>query len=281
VVGTGYSRVLVSDLTKRYGLLEALAGVSFRIEGGQIVALLGPNGSGKTTTFKCMLGVIDFDGSVEISGMPVKSRGKEARRLIGYLPQTPAFDAGDTVERVLQFLAELKGAQRSRVGLLLERVQLVNERQMKVGEISGGMRQRLALAAALLSDPPVLLLDEPTANLDIESRAQFRALLGDLRDEGKTILLSTHFSESIHGLADRYIMLKQGRKVMDLGADELSPVKGTRAVVDLNGTAPSAFLSALKEIGVGPERINMLGTNPADALAHALTSGDEDEETPR
>jgi len=268
-------------VTKRYGRLEALAGISFTIEPGQIVALLGPNGSGKTTTFKCILGVTAFDGSIEIAGRPVKTQGKNARRLIGYLPQTPAFDPGDTAEGVLRFLADLKGADRRRVDLLLERVKLTDERLMKVGEISGGMRQRLALAAALLSDPPVLLLDEPTANLDTDSRKQFRMLLAELRQEGKTVLLSTHFIEGLQGLADRFIVLKQGRVVLDIVADELEKKKGNRVVFDLNGTAPSAFVSALSDIGVGPERIALVEANLEDLLAGALDFPGGSEETPR
>jgi len=281
VSATGHSPVVVSRLTKRYGRLEALVGVSFTIEPGQIVALLGPNGSGKTTTFKCILGVTAFYGSIEIAGRPVKTQGKNARRLIGYLPQTPAFDPGDTADGVLRFLADLKGADRRRVDLLLERVKLTDERLMKVGEISGGMRQRLALAAALLSDPPVLLLDEPTANLDTDSRKQFRELLAELRQEGKTVLLSTHFIEGLQGLADRFIVLKQGRVVLDVAADELEKKKGNRVVVDLNGTAPSAFLSALSDIGVGPERIAVAEANLEDLLAGALGFPGGSEETPR
>jgi len=281
VFGTGHAPVVVSDVTKRYGRLEALAGISFTIEPGQIVALLGPNGSGKTTTFKCILGVTGFDGSIEIAGRPVKTQGKDARRLIGYLPQTPAFDPGDTPIGVLRFLADLKGADRRRVDLLLERVDLTDERLMKVGEISGGMRQRLALAAALLSDPPVLLLDEPTANLDTDSRKQFRMLLAELRQEGKTVLLSTHFIEGLQGLADRLIVLKQGRVVLDIAADELEKKKGNRVVVDLNGTAPSAFVSALSDIGVGPERIALVEANLEDLLAGALDFPGGSEETPR
>ena len=281
VSATGHSPVVVSGLTKRYGRLEALGDVSFTIEPGQIVAVLGPNGSGKTTTFKCILGVTAFDGSIEIAGRPVKTQGKNARRLIGYLPQTPAFDPGDTAEGVLRFLADLKGADRRRVDLLLERVKLTDERLMKVGEISGGMRQRLALAAALLSDPPVLLLDEPTANLDTDSRKQFRMLLAELRQEGKTVLLSTHFIEGLQGLADRLIVLKQGRVVLDIAADELEKKKGNRVVVDLNGTAPSAFLAALSDIGVGPERIAVAESNLEDLLASALDFPGGSEETRR
>jgi len=271
--------IMVNGLTKRYGRLRALEDVSFTVKGGQIVALLGPNGSGKTTTFKCILGVTEFDGSVEVAGTAVRSQGKKARHLIGYLPQTPAFDPSDTADGVLQFLADLKGADPRRVDALLDRVRLTDERAMKIGEISGGMRQRLALAAALLADPPVLLLDEPTGNLDIESRKQFHELLASLRQEGKAILLSTHFIDSIHGLADEFIVLEHGRVVLDALADELGNKSGRRYVVNLNGTAPTAFLSALSDIGVGPERVAAAEADLEELLARELASrhGNEQE----
>ena len=162
----------VTGLVKAYGPVRALDGVSFSIGQGVVVALLGPNGAGKTTTIKCILGVTDFEGSVEVDGLAVKGRGKAARRRIGYLSQSPAFGERDTCREALEFLADLKGVERRRIGELLELVNLPGHADSRVSHLSGGMRQRLALAAALLADPPVLLLDEPTASLDAESRRE-------------------------------------------------------------------------------------------------------------
>jgi len=265
--------VRVEGLTKRYGRLHALDRVTFSLGRGEIVALLGPNGAGKTTTFKCMLGVTRFDGSIEVNGVDVRRNGKEVRRQIGYLPQTPAFDPGDTCEQVLEFLAELKGSNPARVRQLLERVRLAEQKSVPVGQLSGGMRQRLALAAALLSDPPLLLLDEPTANLDTESRAEFHDLLVQLRAEGRAILLSTHFIDSLSEITGRVIVLREGKIVLDATVDDLRRgAPGQRFLVNVNGTAPALLMDALQKIGIGAERVTQIDTHFDDLLTAALAA---------
>ena len=274
--------VKATGLTKRYGKVRALDGLTFTLGAGEIVALLGPNGAGKTTTFKCLLGVTGFDGVVEVNGISVKSNGKEVRRQIGYLPQTPAFDSGDTCEQVLQFLAELKGSNPARAAERLERVHLTEQRRMQVGRLSGGMRQRLALAAALLSDPPLLLLDEPTANLDADSRREFHELLLELRDEGRTIVLSTHFVDSLIEITDRVIVLEQGRLALDATMEELRGGKrGRRFLVNVNGTDPGVLLDALQGIGIEAERVTQVNTHFEEMLAAALAAGSQEGEEPK
>lgn len=271
----GSPMLLVSGLAKSYGAVRALDGVSFSVEPGTVVALLGSNGAGKTTTLKCVLGVIDFEGEVEVAGIPVKRRGKEARRRIGYLPQTPALGDGDTCREALAFLADLKGAGRERIDDLLRLVNLWDQRDAKVAHLSGGMRQRLALAAALLSDPPLLLLDEPTANLDVESRREFYELIGRLRDEGKTIVLSTHVLDRLGDLADRVIILHRGRVAVD-GApgDLLRNTSQQRFVVTVNGRGPGPLFEALREAGIDADRVRPADVRWEDLLAGVL--GDED-----
>lgn len=274
--------VKATGLTKRYGKVRALDGLTFTLGAGEIVALLGPNGAGKTTTFKCLLGVTGFDGVVEVNGISVKSNGKEVRRQIGYLPQTPAFDSGDTCEQVLQFLAELKGSNPARAAELLERVHLTEQRRVQVGRLSGGMRQRLALAAALLSNPPLLLLDEPTANLDADSRREFHELLLELRDEGRSIVLSTHFVDSLVEITDRVIVLKQGRLALDATMEELRGGKrGRRFLVNVNGTDPGVLLDALQGIGIEAERVTQVNTHFEEMLAAALAAGSQEGEEPK
>ncbi len=273
----------VEGLVKAYGPLRAVDGASFSVGAGSVVALLGPNGAGKTTTFKCILGVTRFEGTIEVDGLSVTERGKEVRRRLGYLPQTPALSDGDTCRQALEFLTELKGADKSRIAPLLEMANLWEQRDTKVSRLSGGMRQRLALAAALLADPPVLLLDEPTASLDMESRREFHDLIARLRDEGKTVILSTHFLDRLGDLTDRAIVLNQGRLVFDGTMRELTErVPANRFVVNLNGTTPAAFNQALKAIGIRPERVTPADSNWEELLLASLpATGEEKEEEPR
>lgn len=248
--------VRVEGLTKRYGKHAVVDGVSFAVEPGTIVALIGGNGAGKTTTLKCLLGITPFQGTVEIGGLRVDRKGRDARRMVGYVPQLPAMSEEDTCEQALAFAAELRGATRQQAAEALEAVQLAPQRSMRVGELSGGMRQRLALAAALLGDPKLLLLDEPTASLDAGSRAEFQHIIRRLRDEGRTVILSTHFYDRLEELADRVLVLRDGALVFDGTAQELvGRAPSRRYVVYLNGDAPAAFLGALADLGIGQDRV--------------------------
>jgi ABC-type multidrug transport system ATPase subunit len=246
----------VKDVRKSYGAVKALDGVTFDIRAGSVVALLGPNGAGKTTMLQSILGVMDFEGTIEIDGLSVKRDGKAVRRKIGYVPQTSAFNEADTCTEVLSFLADLKGADRGRIPSLLELVNLPDQAKMRVGHLSGGMRQRLTLAAALLADPQLLLLDEPTASLDIDGRSDFFDLVQRLSDEGKTILLSTHLLDRLGELADRVIVLNRGRVAFDETLQEMtSRVHGKRFVVHLNGTGEEKFQEALRVVGIKPDNV--------------------------
>ncbi len=252
----GKNVLSVVDVRKSYGAVKALDGVTFNVSAGSVVALLGPNGAGKTTMLQSILGVMDFEGTIEIDGLSVKRDGKAVRRKIGYVPQTSAFNEADTCAEVLSFLADLKGADRGRIPPLLELVNLQDQAKTRVGHLSGGMRQRLTLAAALLADPPLLLLDEPTASLDIDSRRDFFDLLQRLRGEGKTVLLSTHLLDRLGELADRVIVLNRGRVAFDETLQEMtSRVHGKRFVVHLNGTGEERFQEALRVAGIKPNDV--------------------------
>src|SRR3972149_7172690 len=144
----------VPEPSKAYGSVQALRGVSFAVEPGTVVALLGPNGAGKTTALQCILGITDFRGRVEVDGISGRHRGKEARRRIGYLPQTPALPDSDTCAQALSFFAALKGVDKTAIPALLELVDLKEHSGTRLAHLSGGMRQRVVLAAALPADPP-------------------------------------------------------------------------------------------------------------------------------
>ncbi len=268
----------VEGLTKRYGSVTVLSNVDFSLEPGTITAILGPNGAGKTTTLKCILGVTGFEGKVEVDGYSSRRQGKKARSRIGYLPQTPAFNEGDTCRQALKFLAELRGTDVSRVEPLLKRVDLEEQIDLAVGHLSGGMKQRLALAAALLSDPPLLLLDEPTANLDAASREQLHDLVAQLRAEGRTIVISTHFVDNLGDLADHVLVLRGGRLVYKGTVEELASLAPSRRfVVSLNGTSPATLIEALGEIGVKADSISPAAVSWDELLAR-VANGETDAE---
>lgn len=209
--------IRLDGVTKRYGDQQVLRGVSFAVSRGRVAALWGPNGAGKSTTLRCLLGLIGFEGTALVDGCDVRRHPREARRRIGYVPQEfPYYDL--TVADSLDLFCGLKRAPRRRGDELLAQVGLAGEQAKQVGALSGGMRQRLALALALLGDPPVLLLDEPTANLDAISRHQLMGQLAALRNQGKTILFASHRPDEVLELSDTVLVMEQGRVV-----DTLAP----------------------------------------------------------
>lgn len=202
--------ISVQHVTKRYKKVTALNDVTFDLAPGASLALWGANGAGKTTLLKAILGLIDFGGQITVGGYDVRRQGKLARHLIGYVPQEFAFyDLG--VLETLHFYARLKKANPARIPDLLERLGLSAHATKRVGALSGGLRQRLALAVALLDDPPLLMLDEPLANLDAHARREYQMLLSALRKEGKTLLFASHRIEEVETLADQVLVLQEGR----------------------------------------------------------------------
>ncbi|NUM48628.1 MAG: ATP-binding cassette domain-containing protein, partial [Anaerolineales bacterium] len=212
--------ISVQHVTKRYKKVTALKDVTFVLAPGAALALWGANGAGKTTLLKAILGLIDFGGQITVGGHDVRRQGKLARHLIGYVPQEFAFyDLG--VLETMQFYARLKKANPARIPDLLERLGLSAHATKRVGALSGGLRQRLALAVALLDDPPLLMLDEPLANLDARARREYQMLLSALRKEGKTLLFASHRLEEVETLADQVLMLQEGRLQEIITPEEL------------------------------------------------------------
>jgi len=217
----GLEIVRVTNVSKHYGQRAALRGVTFTALAGEAVALWGANGAGKSTLLKAMLGLVQCQGEIAIGGQNVRRAGKAVRRLVGYVPQEMAF-YDEQVRATLGFYAQLKGAGAGRVDELIDRLGLTGHAGATVAALSGGLKQRLALAVALLADPPVLLLDEPTANLDAAAQQNYLRLLADLRTrEGKTILFASHRLEEVEALADRVLLLEQGELVAILTPAEL------------------------------------------------------------
>jgi ABC-type multidrug transport system ATPase subunit len=217
----GSQMIHVQGLTKRYGKHPVLEEVSFTIQKGESVALWGTNGAGKTTTLQCLLGVIPFQGTIEVNGVNVGKDGKQARHNIGYIPQEAIF-YDLTVWKTIEFYARIKRANTSQLWEALERVGLKDHAEKSVKALSGGMKQRLALAISLLGDPPLLLLDEPTANLDAQARYEFLQLVQSLNQDGKTVVFSTHRLDEVRTLATRVIVLRDQGIFADCHPDMLT-----------------------------------------------------------
>lgn len=206
--------VSIDNVSKRYSSLYAVREVSFTLAQGELVALIGHNGAGKTTLMKLMLGLVHpSEGQVQVLGENPASGALAARRHLGYLPENVAFNGALTGRETLAFYARLKGEAAGTVPALLERVGLADAGKRRVGTYSKGMRQRLGLAQALLGHPRLLLLDEPTTGLDPEFRQQFYEIVRELRDQGATVLLSSHALTELEQRTDRAIIMNHGTMV--------------------------------------------------------------------
>lgn len=270
----GPAAISLRDVRKRYGRRLVLDGVSFSVRPGTVVAMLGGNGAGKTTAIRCILGITPFEGSIEVAGRRVDRHGRDVRRMIGYMPQSPSLDERDTCDAALSFIAELRGVSRGSVTGVLDMVGLLPRRHARIGELSGGMRQRLALAAALLGAPPILLFDEPAASLDAESRAQFEAVVRELRRSGRTVLLSTHAHDGLERLVDQVVILHEGTVVFDGSIGDLTArLAPNRYVINLNGDAPAAALQALRGAGVRDDHIEPAPMRWEDVLRDVTERG--------
>ncbi len=187
-----------------------LQDVNLKVATGEAVGLVGPNGSGKSTLLRCLLGLVPFTGAAFVDGHDVTREPIRARALVGYLPQRPAF--GDaTAEEALLFVARLRGVERREVRRALEEVGLEAHATARAKTFSGGMQQRLSLAVALLTQAPLMLLDEPTASLDSEGQETFLQIAQLLRSRGRTLLIASHRNEEISRLTDRVLRVEGGR----------------------------------------------------------------------
>ncbi|MER3401691.1 MAG: multidrug ABC transporter ATP-binding protein, partial [Thermoflexus sp.] len=240
--------IRVEGLTKRYNSILAVEGLTFEVPPGECLALLGPNGAGKTTTLRLLCGLIaPTAGHIWIAGEPMGPERHDLRGRIGYLPEAPGFWERLPAAKNLEIYARLYGLPdpRRRVAALLEAFGLADRAREPVAAFSKGMRQRLALARALLPDPPILLLDEPTAGLDPEAAREVRQWLRDLKGQGRTILLSTHLLEEAERLADRVALLRTRLLALDAPDRLRAQLFGTVVIIECEGD-PAPFLPLIR-----------------------------------
>jgi lipooligosaccharide transport system ATP-binding protein len=215
---TGESAIRLRGVVKRFGALTAVDGLDLDVPFGTCIGLLGPNGAGKSTTMKALTAqVIADEGELEVLGYRLPEDSKQARALMGVVPQLDNLDVSLTVEQNLLVFAHLyrvpTGRRKAAIERTLEIANLTERRASKVDELSGGMRRRLLIARALLHEPRLLLLDEPTVGLDPQVRQELWALIDRLRSEGVSILMSTHYIEEAERLCDQVTIMSHGKAV--------------------------------------------------------------------
>ena len=235
----GVPALKIADLRKTYsnGLL-ALGGVSLEVEAGAFFGLLGPNGAGKTTLINSVVSLARPDsGSVEVFGKDAFSEFREARRMIGVSPQEVNLDKFLTVEETLQFHAGYYGVPkkkaRERAEELLERFELVGKRGQRTNTLSGGMKRRVLFARALMHDPEVLFLDEPTAGVDVELRYKLWGYIRELNRGGMTILLTTHYLEEAEALCEEIALINGGTIAAQGSSEELKEIYEAKNVEEV------------------------------------------------
>ena len=246
--------VRIEKLQKSYGKVQAVKDVSLVVEPGEIFGLLGPNGAGKTTTLRCLCTLATPDGGiVELSGISVLDHPKAARQRLGYIAQEVALDKVLTGRELLELQAALyhlpPAAAGDRIQHLIEALDMADWIDKRSGTYSGGMRKRLDLATGLLHQPDVLVLDEPTVGLDIESRVVVWDFIRALRDQGTTVLITSHYLEEIDALADRVAIIDKGVVIAAGTPTELKDkVGGDRITLRIKEFTPTAEAKAAQTL---------------------------------
>lgn len=242
----------ISGITKRFGEFEALRGVDLRIEQGEFFALLGPNGAGKSTLINLLAGLLQpTTGSIRIMGHDVQTDYQRARSALGVVPQELVFDPFFNVREMLRFQAGYFGRGPENddwVDEVIEGLGLTDKAYTNMRKLSGGMKRRALIAQALAHKPPVIVLDEPTAGVDVELRQMLWAFIQKLNQQGHTIILTTHYLEEAETLCERVGMMKQGRIVaLDSTRALLKSHAAKQIVLRLEGTLPTTLRPLLKQ----------------------------------
>jgi len=246
-------RVLeVTDLVKRFGEHRAVDGLSFSVRAGECYGLLGPNGAGKSTTLRLLLGLAEpTSGHIDLLGLSIPQQARQARMRVGVVPQADALDPDFTVAENLLVFGRYFGLPdrtiRDRIPALLDFAGLTAKRDARIGELSGGMKRRLTLARALVNDPEILFLDEPTTGLDPQARHLIWERLKQLLKRGKTILITTHFMDEAERLCDRLAIVDHGRLIAQAPPAELIAREIEPQVIEIEQDAASGWAQRARE----------------------------------
>jgi ABC-2 type transport system ATP-binding protein len=291
--------ILVKGLIKKYGEQTAVNDVSFEIKKGNIVGFLGPNGAGKSTTMKMITGTLPADaGIVEVDGIDVAQQPLEIKKHIGYLPEHNPLYLDMYVHEFLRFCGGIYGMSgkslKSRVADLVDLCGLQKEQNKQIGALSKGYRQRVGLAQALVHDPSVLILDEPTTGLDPNQIIEIRNLILSISQD-KTVLLSTHIMQEVQALCNRAIIIKEGKLVADQAVNELTEEKEKFTIkIELEKQADLSFWTTHQEVNtlklvteteyllettkdIRKEILNWVTQNDVDLVGISLEKGNMEE----
>ena len=238
----------VKNISKVYGQQKALNNISFNIKKGEIVGFLGPNGAGKSTMMKILTTYVGAsNGEANVCGFSVDDNPKNVQKIVGYLPEHNPLYLDMYVKEYLNFNAGVYNIPKSRIDEVVELTGLSPEAHKKIGQLSKGYRQRVGLANALLHDPEVLILDEPTTGLDPNQLVEIRHLIKSLAKE-KTVFLSTHIMQEVEAICDRVIIINQGEVVADKKLNELKDTKQQIVVVEFDYRVEDAFLKNIPKV---------------------------------
>ncbi|WP_293296501.1 gliding motility-associated ABC transporter ATP-binding subunit GldA [Allomuricauda sp.] len=240
--------ITVKNITKTFGTQKALNNVSFTINKGEVVGFLGPNGAGKSTMMRILTTYYKADnGEASVNGFDVLAAEKKVQKSIGYLPEHNPLYLEMYVREYLSFNADVYKVDRSKINQVIEQTGLTPEAHKKIGQLSKGYRQRVGLAAALLHDPEVLILDEPTTGLDPNQLIEIRKLIREISKE-KTILLSTHIMKEVEAVCDRVIIISKGELVADKKLEELREAEEQIIEVEFDYRVEEQLLQQLPNV---------------------------------
>jgi len=242
--------IKVEKVSKVYGSQKALNEVSFEIEKGEIVGFLGPNGAGKSTMMKILTGYIpQSSGVARICELNTSDSGLEAKSKIGYLPENNPLYLDMYVREYLEFVANIYGLGHDRIDLMIKKTGLSKEKHKLIGSLSKGYRQRVGLAQALIHDPEVLILDEPTTGLDPNQLVEIRNLIKEI-GSNKTVMLSTHIMQEVEAICDRVIIINKGEIVANKKIEDLYKTNSDRNLISIefNDTVSKSDLQNIKYV---------------------------------